>query len=99
MRRHLGLGLLVAVLVLVGCTAHKRCDGPNGSCGHPWFNHPWLNREPQQPAYPLGPPPGSVAVPPPGAGVYAAPPLATGPAFGPTPDMNAPAVPPGGVIR
>ncbi len=104
MSRHFGLGLLVALLVLVGCTAHKRCDGPNGNCceSHPWWSK--LFGKNQEPNYPIGAPPaGMVAQPPPGAvvvpgpgGAYNPPNLQGGTGFGPTPDMTAPPMPPGG---
>lgn len=95
MSRRFGLMLIAAGFVLVGCNAHKRCDGPNGSCGHPWCDkHPWFGKR-QQPTYPIGAPAAGAAVeaPPPGA-VYTPPGLQSAPAFGPTPDVNAPAVAP-----
>lgn len=101
MRRFLALAVLGVAVIVTGCHSNKRCDSPSGCCntGHSWFNHPWFKKSPPPPAPIVGqPPPGSVVVPPGGA-PYNPPALNTGPVYGPTPDANAPPVPPGGIVR
>lgn len=104
--------LVAAALLMGCSARNKRCDAPNSGCGlcgpsggsgggmfanHPLGNHSWFNKNQPQAAPPGTVPMGAAVVEgQPGGTTYVPPNLQPAPGYGPTPDMTAPPVQPGG---